>query len=108
MRRPQRVAITTSSDEGDNDMEVNDSNEELVAATERNLKCQVRWSADHLEKLIEATWSNHVYPVLHKLKESTIMKNYMTTGTSTGPIGQDQKFGGEIATIIGLPSPDAF
>jgi hypothetical protein len=34
--------------------------------------------ADHFEKLLKATCPNHTYPVKHKLKECTVMKNYMT------------------------------
>jgi hypothetical protein len=33
--RPQQVVVTTSCDEGDNDKDDGDSDEELVAATER-------------------------------------------------------------------------
>jgi hypothetical protein len=34
--------------------------------------------ADHFKKLLKATCPNHTYPVKHKLKECTVMKNYMT------------------------------
>jgi hypothetical protein len=37
-RRPQRVMVTTSCDEGGNDKEVDDSHEELIAAAERDFK----------------------------------------------------------------------
>jgi hypothetical protein len=36
---------------------------------------------DHLEKLLEATCPNHTYPIMYSLKECTLMKNYMTTGS---------------------------
>jgi hypothetical protein len=39
-RQPQRGAITTSYDEGDNDKEADDSDEELIAATECDFKRQ--------------------------------------------------------------------
>jgi hypothetical protein len=32
--------------------------------------------------LLEVTCPNHTYPVKHKLKKCTMMKKYMTTGTS--------------------------
>jgi hypothetical protein len=60
---PQGVTITTSYDEGDNDNDASDSNE------------------DHFKKLLKATCPNHMYPGRHKLKEGTMMENYMTTGT---------------------------
>jgi hypothetical protein len=34
--------------------------------------------ADHFEKLLEVTCPNHAYPVWHKLKECSMIKNYMT------------------------------
>jgi hypothetical protein len=36
---------------------------------------------DHFEKLLEAICPNHMYPVRHKLKECTMIKNNMTTQT---------------------------
>jgi hypothetical protein len=78
-RHPQRVTITTSCDEGDNDKENDDSDEEHVDATECDFKHQAQQPADHFEKLLETTCPNHVYPIKHKLKEYTMMKNYMTT-----------------------------
>jgi hypothetical protein len=52
-----------------------------VAAAERDIKRQVQLHAYHFEKLLEGTCPNHTFPVKHKLKECTMMKNYMTTGT---------------------------
>jgi hypothetical protein len=73
--------VTTSYDEGDNKKDVGDSNEELVAAAERNVKWQASLPTDHFEKLPQANCPNHSYPIRHKLKECTMMKNYMTTRT---------------------------
>jgi hypothetical protein len=56
------------------------TDEELIAAAERDSKRQALQPTDHFEKLLKATCSNHTYPVRHKLKECTMMKNYMTTG----------------------------
>jgi hypothetical protein len=77
-RRPQRVIVTTSCDEGDNNKEADDFDEELIATVERDLKCQSQQPADHFEKLLEAICPNYAYPVRHKLKECTMMNNYMT------------------------------
>jgi hypothetical protein len=41
---------------------------------------QVRELKDHLEKLLEAICPNHSYPVKHKLKDCTRMKNFMMSG----------------------------
>jgi hypothetical protein len=80
-QRSQQVTVTTSCDEGGNDKEVDDSDEELVATVECDFKHQACQPADHIEKLLEATCPNYVYPVRHKLKECTMMTNYMTMGT---------------------------
>jgi hypothetical protein len=62
-----------------NDMDASDSDEELVEAAERNFKCLARSPTDHFEKLLEVTCPNHKFPIKHKLKECSMMKNYMTT-----------------------------
>jgi hypothetical protein len=77
---PQRVTVTTSDDDDDNGKEVDDSVMEHVAATKHNSKCLVRQPVGHFEKLLEATCPNHAYTVRHKLKECSMIKNYMTTG----------------------------
>jgi hypothetical protein len=41
-RRPQQVVVATNCDEGDNDKDVGDSDEELVATAEPDSKCQAR------------------------------------------------------------------
>jgi hypothetical protein len=98
--RPQRVTVTTSCDEGGNE-EANDSNEELVATTERDFKCQVWQPADHFEKLLEVTYPNHAYPIRHKLKECTMMKNYMSMRTLT----KDKKLEGDSVGKAAAPFP---
>jgi hypothetical protein len=35
---------------------------------------------DHFKKLLEVTCLNHTYPIKHKLKERTMMKNFVTSG----------------------------
>jgi hypothetical protein len=64
----QQVAVTTRYDEGNNDKNASDSDEELVAAAERDLKHQAWQLVDHYEKLLKASFTNHAYPVKHKLK----------------------------------------
>jgi hypothetical protein len=35
---------------------------------------------EHFKKLLEAASPNHAYPIKHKLKDCTMMKNFMTSG----------------------------
>jgi hypothetical protein len=76
---PQRITITTSCN--DDDKEADGSNEEYVAAAEHDFKRQARQPKENFEKLLEAACPNHVYHIKHKLKECTMMKNFMTSGT---------------------------
>jgi hypothetical protein len=94
--------VTTSYDEGDNDKDVGDSDEELIAAAERDVKRQARLPADHFEKVHEATCPNHTYPVRNKLKECTMMKNYMTTGT----FARGKKPEGDLTGKVVAPFPE--
>jgi hypothetical protein len=43
------------------------------------LSISAQLPADHFEKLLKATCPNHRYHVNDKLKECTMIKNYMTT-----------------------------
>jgi hypothetical protein len=69
---------------GDDDKEAGDSDEEYVTATERDLKHQAHQLKDHFEKLLKVNYLNHSYPVKHKLKDCTMMKNFMTSGALSG------------------------
>jgi hypothetical protein len=77
---PQRVTVTASCDEEMNDKDAGDSDEELMVATECDFKCPTRPPIDHFEKLLEVTCLNHMFPIKHKLKECSMMKNYMAMG----------------------------
>jgi hypothetical protein len=99
--RPQRVAITTSCDEDDNNKEADDSGEELVAVVERDLKRHAQQPADHFKKLFEVTYPNNAYPIRHKLKECSMMRNYMTTGAFT----KGKKLEGDLARMPVAPFP---
>jgi hypothetical protein len=46
-----------------------------------SIKRQVWQPADHFEKLLEETCSNHAYPVKHKLRYFGMMKNFMASGS---------------------------
>jgi hypothetical protein len=57
--------------------------------------------ANHFEKLFEATCPNHTYPVRQKLKECTMMKNYMTSGTfARGKKPKDDSTGKVVAPSL--------
>jgi hypothetical protein len=73
--------VATSCEEGSNNRDTDDSNEELIATAESDFKCQSRLPMDHFEKPTDVTCPNHTYPVKHKLKEFTLVKNYMRTRT---------------------------
>jgi hypothetical protein len=82
-QHPQWVTVSTSCDEDNNNKEADDSSKEHVTAVECNFKRQAQQPTDHFEKLLEATCPNHAYPIRHKLKVCSMMKNYMTTWAIT-------------------------
>jgi hypothetical protein len=94
--------VTTNHDEDDNDKDAGDSDEELMAAADRDFKRQARLSIDHFEKLLEAMCSNHTYHIKHKLKECTTMKNYMTMRN----LARNMKPEGDSAGKVATPFPE--
>jgi hypothetical protein len=102
--------VATSCVEGDNDKDDGNSNEELIPAFKRYSKRQVRQPVDHFENLLEATFPNHTYPIRHKLKECTMMKNYLTMrtfakgnsmGKAAAPLSEEKA----VMSIYGRPNP---
>jgi hypothetical protein len=71
-RRPRHIAIVASN--GNNDEGADNSGEEFIADAERDFKRQTQMSKDHFEKLLEATYPHHPYPVKHNLKDYTMIK----------------------------------
>jgi hypothetical protein len=72
--------VTATTSYNDNEKEAEGSNEEYVTATKRDFKSQAWQLNEHFEKLLKLACSNHPYPVKHKLKECTMMRNFMTWG----------------------------
>jgi hypothetical protein len=92
----------TSCEKGDNDKDVGNSGMELITAAERDVKRQTWHPVYHFEKLLEATCPNHTYPVRHKLKECTMMKNYMTIGS----FARSKKPDGDSPGKVAAPFPE--
>jgi hypothetical protein len=65
--------------------EIENSDEEFMAAAEREFKRCTRPPKDHFEKILEATYPHHPYPVKHKHRNCTMMRRFMSSaGTSLG------------------------
>jgi hypothetical protein len=90
---PRQVVVTTSGN--DDDKEADDFDEGYVAATKHDFKRQVWQSKDHFEKLHKAACSNHTYPIKYKLKNCTMMKNFMTSGALSKGKKPDEDPGGK-------------
>jgi hypothetical protein len=97
-RCPQWVTVATSCND-------DDSNEEHIAAVEHDFKHQALQPADHSKKLLEVTSPKHAYPIRHKLKECSMIKNYMTTGALTKGRKSEGDPGGK--TIAPFPEDEA-
>jgi hypothetical protein len=88
--RKGRSGVTvTANDDGDDD-QADDSDEGYVTAVERDFRHQTWPPKDYFEKLLEASCPNYSYPFRHKLKDCTMMKNFMTSGA----ISKGRKPGG--------------
>jgi hypothetical protein len=73
-----RIAIAASDDGGNE--KAGNSDEGHVVAAERDFKRQMLPPKDHFEKVLEVACLNHSYPIKHKLKDCTMIKNFMTSG----------------------------
>jgi hypothetical protein len=71
--QPHDIAITTSN--GNSGEEAYSSGVGFVVAVEHDFKRRTWPPNDHFEKLLEVTCSYHPYPIKHKLKYCTMMKN---------------------------------
>jgi hypothetical protein len=96
----RRVAMVASN--GNDDEGVDNSGEEFIAAAERDFKWQTWPSKDHFKKLLEATYLHHPYPVKHMLKDCTMIKKFMMTGT----FSRGSKPGGEPGEKSVVPIPE--
>jgi hypothetical protein len=67
-------------DYDDDNIKVDSSAIECIAAAGRSIKCQAQPLIDHFKRLLEEACLNHVYPIKHKLKDYIMMKNFMTSG----------------------------
>jgi hypothetical protein len=65
-----------------NNKEVDESDEEYVVATEHEFMHQAWYPKDHFKKVLKVACPNHTYLVKYKLKDCTMLKNFMTSGPS--------------------------
>jgi hypothetical protein len=90
-----------ASNSGENE-EADDSYEDYVATTKCDFKPQTWPPNNHFEKHLKAPYPHHSYPIKHKLKECTIMKNFMTSGAfSKGRKPREDPGGKCVAPIPG-------
>jgi hypothetical protein len=97
-RRPHRITIMASKG---NDSEDN-SGEGFVAIAECAFKRQTRPPKDHFEKLLEAIYPHHPYPIKHKLKNCVMMRKFMTLRAPSRGSKLEGNPGGKSAA----PSPE--
>jgi hypothetical protein len=67
--------------EDDDNKKAGDFDMECVMTVARSGKRQERPLTEHFERLLEGACSNHAYPIKHKLKGCSMMKNFMTSFT---------------------------
>jgi hypothetical protein len=79
-----------------NDREAGGSGVRHISTAARSDKRQARLPTDQFKRLLEEACPNHTYPVRHKLKDCSMMRCFMTSGSLTwvveldeGPNGSD-------------------
>jgi hypothetical protein len=80
-RRKQRLqeATTVADNNGGSDKEVGSTGMVRVVAVTGKGKRQAWPPTDHFEKLLEETSPNHAYLIKHKLRDCSMMKNFMAS-----------------------------
>jgi hypothetical protein len=96
---------TATNDNGGNDKQLGGSSMVRIATTAGSSKCQVWPPTDHFEKLLEEACPNHAYPVKHKLRDCSMMKNVMALGSITRGMQFDEV--PNVGDATPLPSEDS-
>jgi hypothetical protein len=60
---------------------IESSDEEFVASAKHDFKRRTQPPKDHFEMVLKAACPHHPYPVKHKLRDCTMMKRFMSSGT---------------------------
>jgi hypothetical protein len=88
--------VTIVSRDEDYSWEVGSVGMGCIFATTRNGRRSARTPTGYFKRLLEEACPNHAYPVKHKLKDSSMMQTFMTSGSLTwgteldkGPDGSD-------------------
>jgi hypothetical protein len=92
-------------DAGDNE-EAGGSGVALVTTAVGSNKRQARLPINHFERLLEEACPNHTYPIKHKLRDCTMMKNFMVSGSLTRGIGLDEV--PDESNMMPFPGEDVF
>jgi hypothetical protein len=82
----QRITVAADHNDGNNE-EAGSSGMGHVATTACSGKHQVHLPIDHFKRLLEEACSNHVYPIKHKIKDCSMMKNFMVSRSLTPGYG---------------------
>jgi hypothetical protein len=81
-QRLQKTMTTTYHDDG-HGWETGGSSVRHISTATRSGKRPVRPPTDHFKWLLEEAYPNHAYPVSHKLKDCSMMRSFMTSGSLT-------------------------
>jgi hypothetical protein len=82
-RHKQGLQEASTIDDDGNGKRVDGSDVVHVMAAVGSGKHQARPPTDHLEKLLERPCTNHAYLIKHKLRDYTVMNNFMASGSLT-------------------------
>jgi hypothetical protein len=113
-RHPRHLVARASN--GSVGEEIEDSDEEFVVVAKHDFKRCTRPPKGHFEKVLEATCPHHPYPIMHKLRDCTMMKTFMSLADALpgdDELTRNPRSGGmvlgevEVVTITSRPRPTA-
>jgi hypothetical protein len=82
-RCKQHLQGTTSTHDNGRDWEVGGFGVRCISTDVHSSKNPVRPPTDHFKRLLEKSCPNHAYPIRHKLKDYSMMRSFMTSGSLT-------------------------
>jgi hypothetical protein len=97
--------VTNMADNDDNDKKEYGSSMGCVTTATHSVKRQVRPLTDHFERLLKEACLNHAYHIKYNLKDSDMMKNFMTSGSLTQGRELEEDPGG--SDMMPFPREDA-
>jgi hypothetical protein len=84
-----------------NDVEAGSSGMRHIPTAACSDKHQARPPMDHFMRLLEEAYPSHAYRIRHKLKDCSMMRSSMTSGSLTKGVELDEGLDGSVMMVYG-------